>query len=1069
MDENLTGIEEVTTTTVGSLQDVSVYTTYLCQCLYVVAPSLSAVCNLEPEDPDAPLVVLESKFKFWCNHTDHEVPIKYGVFCDTSGDPEINNDIQLYSDFYPDATGILIPNEICDAYAVMEDAYQVKYQLRMGKIIQKSPTDIILPPIDNTTDPEDVLTSIEDVMDHIDTITGNETKPELTPVKKTVIITTAAARVDELLKNNSTSEFQERSSEVLSEITDHLIELKDEPSSPLLEANFHNATHLILQVADNLRVLQNQSEANGTGISPRVTSDIQTIVTTVTEATLARTKPGELLNVTAPNIEVQVWKVSSNDTIGKSINVKDVELEMPEGVGEGNISLSAVTTTMNPQPDTYLEYATSFINISLEGPGVDKQDFPLVYSFPRNTKVLDDPESPNRIVFNLTGKAYCVRYDSTKKLYGWRILSNSATMSIDIPAGGRAFMSINTHASLYIKADVHTVSLQINNKTIGKLCWPVLDEVIVSNIKLLKALSNKNEDELWIENGRGKKTQVGLKFQISYTELMPMSPPQECDAALSRKEKFSYPVNTTIKILQMLGQCLVYDEITMKFVNDERCSVFPEKDSIRCECSGSSVRTAVDAPVTNNIDFTDIAIDLKDNPVPFIFSVNVACLFLLLSFLGAIQDIRGKRKLFPLTDSEKTTQPVKYNVFIYLSKFRCPRGKKNKKFTLSLQGNTGVSVSNTYTSPGVSHGAMLHLVHHSDELLGPVRKVVITLQHNSLKWHVSRVVVSDAVEQDLAVFFFDCWVAGESKSRSRTSVVERNCWRENFFTKVISDILEGIPIIMLLLPGGVQDRKLDHMLTYAVSLLIWALLQLWFYEAVHPLYRPDDCIQGSASATQAAVNSLIRMVLNLVLITLSTILIEGIIKVALMYKEKKSKESRSFRMNGLLPLPHWVRLAVRGVAIIIMLITVSFLTLMSYLFTKAEFNAWLLTMGEAFAFQIASKSLTKVLTNTAHYLLYLPDPEKFNEDMLNPEGMKVMCPVCHVCPKELHRHFRSHLSLNEIQQPRRSGQVAHRVRRLLPAVRVHGGQQVDARSGEQVPDVLVPGAPTLTQVVGQLQ
>lgn len=48
-------------------------------------------------------------------------------------------------------------------------------------------------------------------------------------------------------------------------------------------------------------------------------------------------------------------------------------------------------------------------------------------------------------------------------------------------------------------------------------------------------------------------------------------------------------------------------------------------------------------------------------------------------------------------------------------------------------------------------------------------------------------------------------------------------------------------------------------------------------------------------------------------------------------------------------------------------------------------------------------------------------------------------------------------------------QAPHRLRRQLPAVRVHGGQEVDARGGEEVEDVLVPGAPALTQVVGQSQ
>lgn len=80
-----------------------------------------------------------------------------------------------------------------------------------------------------------MLTFIEYAMNHIDA-TGNGTGPELTPVDETIIIATTPARVDELQKkNNSTSPFQERSTQVLLEITDHLRNLKDKQSSPLFE------------------------------------------------------------------------------------------------------------------------------------------------------------------------------------------------------------------------------------------------------------------------------------------------------------------------------------------------------------------------------------------------------------------------------------------------------------------------------------------------------------------------------------------------------------------------------------------------------------------------------------------------------------------------------------------------------------------------------------------------------------------------------------------------------------------------------------------------------------------
>lgn len=137
-----------------------------------------------------------------------------------------------------------------------------------------------------------------------------------------------------------------------------------------------------------------------------------------------------------------------------------------------------------------------------------------------------------------------------------------------------------------------------------------------------------------------------------------------------------------------------------------------------------------------------------------------------------------------------------------------------------------------------------------------------------------------------------------------------------------------------------------------------------------------------------------------------------------MYKEVKSEESRSWAVGGLLPLPHWVRLAVRGAASLAVVATIAFLTFMAYMFSRAEFNAWLFTMAEAFGIQIFTKALNKLLACTARYLLYLPNPAKFTEDMLNPEGMRVLCPACGVCPAVLHQHFAAHLSLTSAA-PRR--------------------------------------------------
>lgn len=1005
--------------TVGSLLNVAEYTHYAY--FNVVGPPVIGECSFRPQNPDAPLIALESNFTFECSPSPslNEGPVRYSVYCNASSvGADSPEDPQLYSDFYPTASNIVMPVDTCDSYALLGNAYNLTSTKSLGKFSLTSPIDIVPP--ENTTDPEQVLANILQEVSAIGS--PNASQADIEPVKKAVIISQATTRVNRVLLNKSTAATQEEASRLLSAMSQQLLNMTYEDRDPVLEIYLRNSSKHALEAVSTVMQLQtkqpNATEEDKANLT-RVANVLKNTVSTISNVLLNRTNVGEDINVSTPILDMRVWRAQQNDTVGKAMQLRNITVEMPEGVGEeGVISMAAVATTINPEPSATVKHATNFLNITFGGTGVDKQDFTVSYSFPRNTPVVEDEDSPYVILFNLSGEAHCVRYDTARRLYGWRVLSDSAAMSIDIPSGGRAFITVSSNVSLYLQQAVHRVDLMVNNETVGKICWPLLKETSYSSIKLRRHVTDDNQEELWVENGRPAMTHVGLGFWISYTNLTGVDPPLDCDASLAREGTQVYPVNSSVRLLQMIGQCLVYDVQLRKFVHNTKCKAYPGKDSVRCECSGASLHTAVDPPVTNTLDFKTLHIDLQDNPVPLIFSVVVSCLFLFLCIVGVVQDILSKKKLSPLVDTAKVDRPVMYNVFVYTSKFRCSRVKANLKFSLTLRGSGGNSATNTFTSPGVLHGAMLHLLLHADQQLGALRAVMLIPRDDAIKWHVSRVVVSDAVQREVVVFRVNAWVRGGAKSVTRMPEADRNMWRENFLVQVTSDIMEAIPVLMLLLPGRVQERKLDHMLTYALSLMIWALIQLWFYEAVHPMYRPDDCIKAVVSASQAALNSAARMLINMALLVFSSILIETTIGKSLMYKEVKSDESRSWAVGGLLPLPHWVRLAVRVVASLAVVTTIAFLTFMAYMFSRAEFNVWLFDMAKAFAIQIFTKAVKQLVACAVRYLLYLPSPDKFTEDMLNPEGVRVPCPKCGVCPRVLHQHFADHLSVSSFA-PRR--------------------------------------------------
>lgn len=139
-----------------------------------------------------------------------------------------------------------------------------------------------------------------------------------------------------------------------------------------------------------------------------VSDNLQKTISSISEVLLVKREPGEVVNVSTPQIEVKAWKTTSNETVGQTLEFRNVVLELPEGVGEGEVSVSAVATSINPQLADTKEYSSSFISVSTQGKTQDTLKPPLVFRFTRTKNVSLEEGSPNVALFNLSGNAYCV-------------------------------------------------------------------------------------------------------------------------------------------------------------------------------------------------------------------------------------------------------------------------------------------------------------------------------------------------------------------------------------------------------------------------------------------------------------------------------------------------------------------------------------------------------------------------------------------------------------------------------------------------------------------------------------
>lgn len=118
--------------------------------------------------------------------------------------------------------------------------------------------------------------------------------------------------------------------------------------------------------------------------------------------------------------------------------------------------------------------------------------------------------------------------------------------------------------------------------------------------------TNKKE-ELWIENSRSRDVSLKMDLAVAYNNNTIVNITQICDEKLAYADDAQpIPVNVTLRMTQMAGQCAVYDEVQRRFIPNPNCQPIPEVDSIVCICFGTSLHTTVSMPPTNAVDFTDL-------------------------------------------------------------------------------------------------------------------------------------------------------------------------------------------------------------------------------------------------------------------------------------------------------------------------------------------------------------------------------------------------------------------------------------------------------------------------------
>lgn len=280
---------------------------------------------------------------------------------------------------------------------------------------------------------------------------------------------------------------------------------------------------------------------------------------------------------------------------------------------------------------------------------------------------------------------------------------------------------------------------------------------------------------------------------------------------------------------------------------------------------------------------------------------------------------------------------------------------------------------------------MLHVIITSHTPLGRIEELSLIQEEGGRPWYVDRVVVSDPVSQEVEVFVQSARVEGSHVWRS-TPHMERNAWRENIFLQLLRELPSRLPLILTIFPAQVRTLKLDRTMSYVLGLAAWALVwQLAFSSDAAPGPGPCGVPQVSTNAIFSPT-FYIEVIANVLIILVASVVSEGVVSVSL-----KRGERRPLGNRGLLPLPCWVRMAIRALAC---LAGAAFLSYSVFVYiTRPPYYIAFSQLGIAliigFAIQVATLAVATFVSVLARAWYHRPRWNySFQEQLVNPEGFQ---------------------------------------------------------------------------------
>lgn len=205
------------------------------------------------------------------------------------------------------------------------------------------------------------------------------------------------------------------------------------------------------------------------------------------------------------------------------------------------------------------------------------------------------------------------------------------------------------------------------------------------------------------------------------------------------------------------------------------------------------------------------------------------------------------------------------------------------------------------------------------------------------------------------------------------------------------------------------------MLCYALSISIWAVMDIMFFKGHDVLFREDECLELTGTRLQWLVEFLFKLSVNFAIIVVANLISRGVVMMSLMRRENEpSQDPKRF---GFIPLPFWCTVVCRSISFAGVVICLMAMAMMAYSLPTDALNQWLTQLAEAFILQVVSQCLRAGMLHSCWLLFYFKNRERFLERILNPEGDKVACPVCSeylVIP--LNEHMRRHQPRDAVEE-----------------------------------------------------